>query len=85
MAAVIRRLPNFFCSNSIKPTEWKFAFAVNNKKKRSYFTYTNEIAQPLPREPPSVCAEEAVKVIESGKALFYSVTFIFSVIIIFTF
>lgn len=67
MAAVVRRLPCYFSSTTFKHPEWKLAFAIDNKKKRTYFTYTPEIAQPLQREPKWVCADEAVKCIGSGK------------------
>lgn len=35
-------------------------------KSRSYFTYANQISQPLERTPPYVAAREAVECIKSG-------------------
>ncbi|XP_075238443.1 succinyl-CoA:acetate/propanoyl-CoA:succinate CoA transferase [Lycorma delicatula] len=70
MAAVVRRLPYYFSSNNVKHTAWMSAFALNNKKKRSYFTYSKEIAQPIQREPCWVSAEEAVSCIKSGDTVF---------------
>lgn len=34
--------------------------------RRSYFTYSNQISQPLQRSPPYVAAREAVACIKSG-------------------
>jgi hypothetical protein len=34
---------------------------------RTYFTYSNQISQPLERVPPMVSAKEAVSCIKSGK------------------
>ena len=36
-------------------------------RKNTYFTYSNQISQPLQRTPPYVEAREAVSCIKSGK------------------
>lgn len=43
-------------------------------QRNSYFTYSNQISQPLEREPKYTTAEEAVKVIKSGNAPFMCVS-----------
>lgn len=37
-------------------------------QRNTYFTYSNQISQPLERQPKYTTAEEAVKVIKSGKS-----------------
>lgn len=40
--------------------------AANNVRKNNYFTYSNQISQPLNREPKFCSADEALKILESG-------------------
>lgn len=45
-------------------------FDKNINNVNSYFTYSPEPAQPLPRDPKFTTAEEAIKCIKSGILLF---------------
>lgn len=40
--------------------------AATNVRKNNYFTYSNQISQPLNREPKYCTADEALKILESG-------------------
>lgn len=42
--------------------------AANNVRKNNYFTYSNQISQPLNREPKFCTADEALKILESGNS-----------------
>lgn len=42
------------------------AVASSSQKVNTYYTYSNQISQPLERKPTYTTAEEAVKVIKSG-------------------
>lgn len=44
--------------------------AATVAQRNTYFTYSNQISQPLEREPKYTTAEEAVKVIKSGDIVF---------------
>lgn len=43
--------------------------ATTNVRKNNYFTYSNQISQPLNREPKYCSADEALKILESGNLL----------------
>lgn len=42
------------------------AAVANSSQVNTYYTYSNQISQPLERKPTYTTAEEAVKVIKSG-------------------
>lgn len=70
MAAPVQRLCSRF-TNVLNKTSWGASTISSTKyssKRRTYFTYSPEIAQPLQREPKWTTAEEAVKCIKSGNS-----------------
>lgn len=72
MAAPVRRFSSGI-SGVLQKTNWSPSTTVSLNKRnkpRNYFTYSPEIAQPLPREPKWTTAEEAVQCIESSKCLY---------------
>ncbi|KAK9502096.1 hypothetical protein O3M35_012691 [Rhynocoris fuscipes] len=72
MASGVGRLSLVF-SNFLQKTNWGASAILSTKNnKRNYFSYSKEIAQPLPREPKWCSAEEAVQCIESGNTVFLS-------------
>lgn len=51
----------------------RFAVASSSSQKvNTYFTYSNQISQPMDRKPTYTTAEEAVKCIKSGNTVFAS-------------
>lgn len=50
----------------------RFASATATTSSKTYFTYSNQISQPMDRKPKYTTAEEAVKCIKSGNTVFAS-------------
>lgn len=50
----------------------RFASATATSSSKTYFTYSNQISQPMDRKPKHTTAEEAVKCIKSGSTVFAS-------------
>ncbi|KAK7869590.1 hypothetical protein R5R35_003381 [Gryllus longicercus] len=70
MASVVQRVSSV--SSKFSGTICRGAAAVTSKAntRRSYYSYSNEPAQPLNREPKWCSFEEAVKCIQSGNTVF---------------
>ncbi|XP_063703436.1 4-hydroxybutyrate coenzyme A transferase [Culicoides brevitarsis] len=68
MASFVMLLRPNTCKRLVKTT----ALAASNSLlwKNNYFTYSNQISQPLDREPKFCTADEALKVLESGQTVF---------------